>query len=87
MDKQTQSRAPLIVAIVLLLLPVLYVGSYLALVQPRGRMYVEDPGLRSVPLYRSNYRIGVEVPRVIFWPLERIDRKLRPGAWESLPYP
>jgi hypothetical protein len=30
------SRAPLILAIVLLLLPVLYVGSYLALVNPVG---------------------------------------------------
>jgi hypothetical protein len=30
------SRAPLIVAIVLLLLPVLYVGSYFALVVPGG---------------------------------------------------
>jgi hypothetical protein len=30
----TQSRASLIVAIVLLLLPVLYVGSYFALVVP-----------------------------------------------------
>ena len=31
-----KSVAPLIVAIVLLLLPVLYVGSYLALVVPGG---------------------------------------------------
>jgi hypothetical protein len=31
-----QSRAPLIIAIALLLLPVLYVGSYLALVVPEG---------------------------------------------------
>ncbi len=30
------SRTPLIVAIALLLLPVLYVGSYLALVVPEG---------------------------------------------------
>ncbi|WP_425617885.1 hypothetical protein NA78x_001575 [Anatilimnocola sp. NA78] len=32
----TRSAAPLIVAIVLLLLPVLYVGSYLAVVVPQG---------------------------------------------------
>ena len=37
MQDKSQSRAPLIVAIVLLLLPV-YFGSYLALVVPRGRM-------------------------------------------------
>jgi hypothetical protein len=33
------NRTPLILAIVLLLLPVLYVGSYLALVKPGGQFH------------------------------------------------
>src|SRR5690349_16265463 len=36
-----QSRSPLVVAVVLLLLPVLYVGSYLALVTPKGQRVVQ----------------------------------------------
>lgn len=83
----TQSRAPLIVAIVLLLLPVMYVGSYLALVVPRGtraRYPINDPrqpGVRSVG-YPTHYRRGHHLSERLFWPLEQIDRKVRPGAWE-----
>jgi len=62
----TRSRAPLIAAIVLLLLPILYGGSYLALVVPGAAM---------------PYR-GVEPARSFFWPLEQIDRKVRPAEWE-----
>ena len=81
MDKPAQSRAPLIVAIVLLVLPVLYVGSYLALVVPGGRVifYAVGPNTSRGELVR--YRWGDEWPRQIFWPLEKIDRKLRPKAW------
>ena len=74
-----QSVVPLIIAIVLLVLPVLYVGSYLALVTPRGT-FVEDwdrfGGVRSF-----SYRYGGDRTATIFWPLEQIDRKLRPKAW------
>ena len=76
MDKQ--SRAPLIIAVVLLLLPVLYVGSYLALVVPSGvRHLIREPLKTKVT---TPYRIR-EVDSY-FWPLEQIDRKLRPGAWK-----
>ena len=78
-----ESPPPLIIAIVLLLLPVLYVGSYLALVVPEGRGYVESPGVVG-PVYISHYRIGFSVPAIIFWPLEQIDRKVRPGIWGGL---
>jgi hypothetical protein len=52
MDRQPQSRAPLIIAIVLLLLPVLYVGSYLALVVPEGISLV-PPGLLHFPATKT----------------------------------
>ncbi|QDU31378.1 hypothetical protein ETAA8_65350 [Anatilimnocola aggregata] len=72
------NRAPLIVAIVLLVLPpLLYVGSYLALVKPQGDIVWR----KSRPFY-CHYRVGSErvVPN-LFWPLEQLDRKLRPTEW------
>jgi hypothetical protein len=82
----TRSFAPVIAA-VLLLLPVLYVASYLALVVPDG--------IEIVTYYRStdpqypimgdvryvNYRIASGVCDKVFWPLERLDRTLRPAKW------
>jgi hypothetical protein len=74
MDNQRQSRAPIIIAVVLLLLPVLYVGSYLALVQP--------PTHWRMGTVLPNYRIGYSFCRRIYWPLEQIDRESRPDKWE-----
>jgi hypothetical protein len=62
------NRAPLIVAIVLLLLPVLYVGSYLALVRA-----VRDGNAYS---FRCHPAL-----RPLFSPLYRLDIELRPDAW------
>ncbi|WP_425615811.1 hypothetical protein NA78x_005742 [Anatilimnocola sp. NA78] len=84
------NRAPLIVAVVLLLLPVLYVGSYLALVVPGGKQFVtyyrsndpQFPLTGDVKLGR--YRVAFQACSRIFWPLEQIDRKVRPGAWNVL---
>jgi hypothetical protein len=82
MDKQLQSRAPLIIAMVLLLLPVLYVGSYLALVLPPPS--ISTPYNEILARRWSNYRAGGRFAEIVFWPLEQIDRKLRPGAWDKL---
>jgi hypothetical protein len=107
MDKP-RSFSPIIAA-VLLLLPVLYVGSYLALVVPGGfdatppipRGTVAVPttatelrrarfqtrsGVQQIVIHR--YRLGGRRAEWFFWPLEQIDRLLRPGAWElsGLPY-
>jgi hypothetical protein len=68
----TQSRGPLIVAIVLLLLPMLYVGSYFATVRPVDNHHG----------YVYQYpRIGSSRGRWIFWPLEQLDRNVRPDNW------
>ncbi len=85
-----ESRAPLIVAIVLLLLPVLYVGSYLALVRPGSAYHQERDGRFYLLNYRyfgdDNFVVPPHsaciAPRV-FWPLEQIDRKVRPRVWRS----
>jgi hypothetical protein len=76
-SKQAVSKkhaAPIIAAI-LLLLPVLYVGSYLALVTPNARV-------RSVTGL-EHYRIKGRVWSTVFWPLERCDRRLRPVVWDD----
>lgn len=64
-----ESRAPLIFAIGLLLLPLLYVGSYAALVTPSPYWWI------------NHYRVSPELSAQFFWPLEQIDRKLRPEVW------
>jgi hypothetical protein len=70
------NRFPLIVAVVLLLLPGLYVASYFALVKPSPLIVVTMTG-------QDPYRCGGAFSRKLFWPLEQIDRKVRPVAWES----
>lgn len=74
-----ESRAPFIVAlaIVLLLLPILYVGSYMMLVSPEPDLFVFYPG----GWYRiSGYRIQSRIT-VVYWPVEQIDRRIRPDVW------
>ena len=70
--KQRTSRLPLILAIVVLLLPVLYVASYLALVLPTAFHGFVD----GYP-----YRMGGEFSARAFWPLEQIDRRVRRNSW------
>jgi hypothetical protein len=85
------SRAPPITAIVLLLLPVLYVGSYLALVLPGPPSFSFSVSMTvswdSDPISPFDpdptYRLDSDwLPR-FFWPLEQLDRRLRPQAWED----
>lgn len=81
-----QSRARSIALTVLLLLPVLYVFSYAALVMPAGKIVPLRSLTSKRVVIRSHYRIeGIFAGRVdtFFWPLEQIDRKLRPETWRS----
>ncbi|WP_254513208.1 hypothetical protein [Anatilimnocola floriformis] len=74
-----ESYAPLVVAIALMLIPVLYVGSYLALVNPSGYAFAtEDNRIRP-----CNYRLGGEFSAWAYLPLETIDRYLRPHRWDQ----
>ena len=86
MDKRT-SYTPIILAVVLLLLPVLYVGSYLALVVPDAlpveHVNLTDDGEMVFGMGVDNYRWGRGYSARLFWPLEQIDRKVRPGAWND----
>jgi hypothetical protein len=83
-----ESRCSIATTIVVsgLLTATLYVGSYLALVVPEGRVYLDrigDVGNGPFTIHAvSNYRAGGEWAERIFLPLELIDRKLRPNAWK-----
>lgn len=69
----SQPRGPVVVTIAVLLLLVMYVGSYLALVNPPG-----VPGLFG----RCNYyRVGEPITICLYYPLELIDRRVRPKKW------
>ncbi|QDU25967.1 hypothetical protein ETAA8_10390 [Anatilimnocola aggregata] len=72
----TRSAAPIFAAVLLLL--ALYVGSYLALVVPRGRMNSTSRHDCHIYHYRVN---SVKLAPRLFWPLEQADRKLRPDSW------
>jgi hypothetical protein len=80
MDRQPQSRAPLIIAIVLLVLPILYVVSYLALVWPDAERLLWADSRSDFPTYRYETETWA---CYVYWPLEQLDRNVRPGAWQD----
>lgn len=79
------NRAPLIVAIVLLVIPVLYVGSYLALVSPNYASHGVVMEMLHGRRYFHGYRNGGDWAWRLFWPLEQIDRMARPEEWPAAP--
>lgn len=81
-----RSPSPLVVPIILLALPVLYVGSYLVVVNPQTNGAWEVSGGYSTPLW-SDYRFGGLLAQRFFWPLEQLDRRLRPKSWASVSGP
>lgn len=72
-----------ILAVVMLLLPVSYVASYFLLVVPAGIPKRETGKYGGTDFsYSVHYRYADIEAKFIFWPVEQIDRKLRPAAWE-----
>jgi hypothetical protein len=84
-DMKSQSRAPLIIAMVSLLLTVLYVVSYLALVEQAS--YVEQTFYdgevhgKTERSREANYRIDGSSVRRFYWLAEKVDRMARPWNW------
>ena len=78
-----KKAAPPIIAALLLLLPLLYVVSYLVLVRPgsAGTVALNSAGVLFYKL-GPNYRWGGDFANKFYWPLEQIDRKLRPSKWD-----
>lgn len=80
-----RQAAPIIAAI-LLLLPVLYVGSYLALVRPNCRVIRGSITSNDSTITVEHYRLRGCIYSLVFCPLEQIDRKVRPEAWKVSPW-
>jgi hypothetical protein len=76
-----RSPAP-IISVLLLLLPMLYVGSYLALVV-RQPVIAFSPTSPKVT-FADNYRCCSDYAKVFYWPLEQLDRSLQPRAWNGV---
>jgi hypothetical protein len=73
--EKPRSAAPFLAAL-LLLLPLLYVGSYLAVVSPAGTMLWWSGRV-------DHYEYGGRSVEQFYWPLEQIDRRIRPQAWRD----
>jgi hypothetical protein len=87
MDEKRTSLVPFAVAL-LLALPMLYVGSYYALVQvygTRGQDFlggIENPAsLELVTTPFPRYRLMGDKGKTFFAPIHRLDRMIRPQTW------
>jgi hypothetical protein len=79
-----KSSGPLVVAVVLLLCVPVYLVSYFGLVIPGG-VEVRSPSLSfpPPPVQYTHYRIAHKQAAVLYWPLEQMDRRIRPDAWDA----
>jgi hypothetical protein len=71
-------RFPLVLVIATLALSLLYFGSYMAVVEPGG-IYVEA----ADGYHTEYYRFANPLARIIFWPIEKVDRRARPKDWHD----
>jgi hypothetical protein len=72
-----ESTSGLIAAIlVLLIFPILYVGSYFALVEKRI-----DVGPTLAPNYGC---VDCEAVRMVYRPVHELDRRARPKQWNAI---
>ena len=76
MEEKHIPSAPILAAI-LLLVPALYVGSYFALVEQSISF---SSGWATAPI-PEEYRIGGSAAKWLFYPLNRLDRKVRRSYW------
>jgi hypothetical protein len=81
--QRTRTIAP-IIAVLLLLAPILYVLSYLLLVVPKGRIVIGKVTIHGAFGAYEHYRFGAHRIKLLYWPLEQLDRKLRPREWERM---
>jgi hypothetical protein len=80
MHEKRSSAVPAIVA-VLLLLPLLYIGTYLALLRPQPGS-LRWAALSNLEVRRiADYRWGGSYTRAAFQPIHQVDRLIRPSYW------
>lgn len=83
MVTRNRNRSPAtLVAIVFALLPVLYLGSYLALVLPQGKLVRVKRPLSESGYAVQHYRCGGEWSKRAYQLPEWIDRQVRPEVWQ-----
>lgn len=72
-----------LIAVLLFALPFFYLASYLAMVRPgQVGVRVKDGVKQKVEPYLFNSALAA----TMYWPLEQVDRQVRPVVWEtSLP--
>lgn len=76
------------VLLAVFLASVAYVGAYSALVAPGlvevviHREFTESGGVSQTSL-ETHYKAGAHRVAWVFWPLEQIDRKIRPDQWTN----
>ena len=66
-------KAPILAAVILLL-PILYIGSYFAIVLP-------NPLEKALADVSGTYRFGGQFAEAFYWPVQRVDQELRPHTW------
>jgi hypothetical protein len=77
MNDRRFPAAPIALAALLFLLPCLYVGSYLALVQRGLPMEIDTDNGE----YVATYRVGSHIAMIAYSPLNALDRRVRPAYW------
>ena len=85
-ESSRRNRFSSTLAVILFLLPQLYVASYFALVEPQRPVAKLRSGGEviwwSTPA--PSYRRGGEQAERFFWPLEMLDRRVRPRMWRPI---
>ena len=73
---QNRDKAPLVVAMAILCLS--YAGLYLALVEAKAPATSGQGPWPRIP----RYRVGGDMTRIAFWPLQAADQRIRKRYWE-----
>jgi hypothetical protein len=68
------------ISILLALVIVAYVGNYVILVNPDKDAVAASKGTVLI-LESPDYLLGGDIAACVFWPLEQLDRRLRPDTW------
>ena len=64
-------------------LPLLYGGAYLAMLDSRAAQSVPSGYHHRRVDYHPTYHFGAEFSRTFFYPANKVDAILRPKQWES----
>ena len=85
MPADTPMRTLFYVVALIVLLPLLYAGGYLALSRPAKLIVcgVSESGPVSGVKHVPQFVVGGKVAEFLFRPATRIDQRLRPEFWDS----